>query len=82
MPCIFWVIHLSAPDPSSEIWLGASDLDTEGTWIWEVGGEVVPNIWNMGEPGGALGENCMAWRTPTKAYDRDCSIAAQFICEV
>ena len=47
---------------SDDIWLGGTDADAEGTWVWkdgvtdaEVGANGEPTFWNNGEPNNAGG---------------------------
>ncbi len=35
------------------IWLGASDAETEGTWVWVTGEDFAYTNWSVGEPQGA-----------------------------
>lgn len=40
---------------------GGSDLEREGTWVWQTGAPVDPSFWNAGEPNGGIKENCVVW---------------------
>ncbi|TRY69218.1 hypothetical protein TCAL_13112 [Tigriopus californicus] len=71
-------------------WVGASDIDNEGTWLWEEGRElVVYNDWLPEEPSNDKGEDCMIFRKKGAGSelifgwdDRQCSEQNLFICEI
>ena len=41
----------------TEVWLGGSDADNEGSWAWVTGEEWSYQSWNSSEPNGGTGEN-------------------------
>ena len=52
-----------ASDLGTRIWLGASDLEEEGKWVWASDGAPVRAdvVWSPGEPNDYKdGEDCMA----------------------
>ena len=69
-------------------WLGASDMLTEGTWLWQDG-----TAWNFknwaretGEPNGGTRENCLHLAHPRhlasrKWNDFPCSFKMAAICK-
>jgi hypothetical protein len=44
---IFYVSGFSA------IWIGLSDVESHGTWVWQDGGPVTWTYWSDGEPDGS-----------------------------
>ena len=50
----------TAPDGggSAYIWLGANDLDTEGTWLWDNSGD---QFWDGGPSGSVVGGRYANW---------------------
>lgn len=71
-------------------WVGASDIDNEGIWMWEEGREIVVyNDWLPEEPTNEKGEDCMIFRkngTGSELIfgwdDRQCTEQNLFICEI
>jgi len=39
--------------------LGATDVDYEGTWVWQDGSAWDFESWSTGEPNGGTAENCL-----------------------
>lgn len=69
-----------------EVFIGASDADTEGSWKWVSGTAVSYKNWNEGEPNNSgEGENCAIMVGTTdgagKWNDLPCSAAKGFVCE-
>jgi hypothetical protein len=69
------------------VWLGATDSNSEGQFVWITGELVDFNVWATGEPnnGGTNGENCaILINSGTRAGfwdDRPCDVAFPYICE-
>jgi hypothetical protein len=69
------------------VWLGATDSNFEGQFVWITGELVDFNVWATGEPnnGGTNGENCaMLINSGTRAGfwdDRACETAYPHVCE-
>ena len=63
------------------IWLGGSDVDEEGSWVWKDGSEWDYSAWRENEPSNSgSGEHCLAisadgWN------DYDCSASVGFLCK-
>ena len=58
-------------------WVGASDLEDEGTFRWFYSGaELTRDLWSQGEPGrGAAEENCVQLdQSMVKFSDADCEL--------
>ncbi len=77
-------ITFQYPDSSGH-WLGATDLQTEGTFTWE-SNKTKANYtnWDRGEPGGHTITNClMFWTTLPFWHDGDCGYKSpqQQLCE-
>lgn len=67
------------------VWLGASDLDKEGTFVWSYSkGRLDYSFtgWNYGEPNGGTGENCVTLETYHKWNDRSCLYELYYVCEM
>ena len=67
-------------------WIGLSDLDTEGTFIWESGTELSGDVarhWYSGEPNNADGnENCVTvGHSDGSMNDMPCQAEVKFICQ-
>ncbi|XP_054636292.1 CD209 antigen-like protein E isoform X2 [Dunckerocampus dactyliophorus] len=67
-------------------WIGMSDRDQEGNWIWVDGTPVKDKLeWALGQPDGAFGgEDCGELRTMTNFLglnDFSCITRSQWICE-
>lgn len=68
-------------------WLGASDINQEGSWIWVDGRPIDQNstVWATGKPSDSRSANCMAFKPNNKfeiiATDEECRISKYFICE-
>ena len=65
-----------------DFWLGGSDIDTEGSWVWASDGAPInmTRYWASGEPSDSVGiQNCAA---PTVSGMRDvfCGGYLAFIC--
>lgn len=66
------------------IWLGASDIDKEGTYVWNYSNGELDYLftgWNSGEPNGGTNENCVTLETYHKWNDRSCLYKLYYVCE-
>jgi hypothetical protein len=62
-------------------WLGADDLEKEGTWKWANGEEFTFQNWGKGEPNNSGNEDCAhTWGGGTW-NDLDCNARINYICE-
>jgi hypothetical protein len=69
------------------MWLGATDVVKEGTWIWESSKTTMTySHWNAGEPNNGNGhgaENCLHfWDQNGTWNDAPCSDIISALCEM
>lgn len=70
-----------------EVWLGASDVASEGSFVWVTGEPVTLAFWAEGEPnnGGMNGEDCAILigfgERAGNWDDRGCGSARPYVCE-
>jgi hypothetical protein len=70
-----------------DVWLGATDSNFEGQFVWITGELVDFEVWADGEPnnGGTNGEDCaILINSDTRAGswdDRPCEVALPYVCE-
>ena len=76
------------PPDQPDLWLGATDLATENTFLWADGSPVVFDNWRDGEPNdngpGDAGEDCSVIEgdNPAREWDdRQCVATFPSICE-
>ncbi|KAK2871164.1 hypothetical protein Q8A67_023691 [Cirrhinus molitorella] len=62
------------------VWIGLTDIDVEGKWKWVNGSSLTSGFWNLVEPNGHRGENCVVSYT-SKWYDYPCNDPFHSICE-
>ncbi len=66
-------------------WVAATDIDTEGTWMWTAGPESGTGAvmrWNTGEPNGLRAENCVEFLLSTRKFnDVPCNVNLTFVIE-
>lgn len=83
-----WV-HLERCSPYEGFWVGLSDADTEGTYLWVNGEELSYNKWAPGQPNNKAkrkGEDCTEIQVHRKESkhlfynDVKCSKKREFIC--
>lgn len=64
------------------VWLGATDVATEGSFVWVNGTAVTFSAFAAGEPNGGTAENCVQM-TPTGYWnDLACNATRAFVCEI
>ena len=66
------------------IWIGATDEETEGQWVWDSTGDVINfNNWAVGDPNnGNRNEHCACMNTDGAWWDVGCGWSApHVICE-
>ncbi|XP_013879517.1 C-type lectin domain family 4 member E [Austrofundulus limnaeus] len=76
-------------DDEHVFWIGLTDSETEGTWLWVDGSPLDESFWIGGEPNNGVGlfglrENCVALkRLELQSWnDQPCSSPARRICEI
>ncbi|XP_052078292.1 CD209 antigen-like protein C [Mytilus californianus] len=63
------------------LWLGGTDMDSEGNWIWNDSKKTLNlTFWRPGEPNDAGSEDCLATHTGVW-NDIPCTAEKQFVCE-
>ena len=69
---------------SSGIWLGATDIQSEGVWIWNSSGSALTYTnWSLGDPDNYGGnENCLhMWHNLGEWNDAYCYSSLAILCE-
>ncbi|KAL4237092.1 hypothetical protein ACF0H5_005474 [Mactra antiquata] len=69
--------------PGDEVWLGASDMEHEGIWLWENTQKVVDvDKWEQYQPNNLGGnQNCLEIGINSKLNDDACMASNKFVCE-
>ena len=63
-------------------WIGASDGDVEGTWVFTTMLTWATPPWADGQPDGGVSENCALLSAGAGLWsDVDCSVGQHFVCE-
>ena len=78
---------LASAVPQLTFWLGASDLDANGSYVWPDGSAVSPDFgWESTQPDEPVraGGNCVELRLGTAGlwFDRPCSTLNAQVCEL
>jgi len=72
----------SLTDGSSHYWIGFSDQETEGTFVWADGSCSDFTQWNDGEPNQMGDEDCTTfWSESPRWNDWNCGSQAGYICQ-
>ncbi|XP_066468998.1 CD209 antigen-like protein E [Tiliqua scincoides] len=66
---------------STAVWLGLSDIATEGTWSWVDGSPVAETFWGNGEPNNSHDEDCVVLYKEKNWNDIACHRKVRFVCE-
>ncbi|XP_048251018.1 perlucin-like [Haliotis rufescens] len=77
--------HAARHGKAANYWLGATDLNVEGTWLWEGQQAMNYSNWSRDQPDNfSGGEHCLHIKQILENYlwnDEKCNMAANFICE-
>ena len=68
---------------SSRYFIGLTDLDDEGNFVWESGYNLTSDVsayWRSGQPNGDHKENSVGVRNG-KMWDISCNKAYRFVCQ-
>ncbi|XP_041665602.1 hepatic lectin-like [Cheilinus undulatus] len=79
-------------EPEDRFWIGLTDMQREGTWMWADGSPLDKNLtfWSKGEPDnwtGSDGEDCARMGEKGGAeenkswFDKSCRLPHKYICE-
>ena len=64
-------------------WTGASDVITEGTWLWSDGSPVSWTYWDWPNPDGGGSENCAMWHNSLEGWvDAPCYYSRYSVCSM
>ena len=70
-------------DSSSDwYWIGLTDKEEEGKWVWSDGSNNVWQNWRGQEPNGGTEENCVAISHDGKWIDDGCFRPRFFVCKI
>lgn len=78
---------LASAAPELTLWIGASDGDANGSYVWPDGSAVSPSLgWESTQPDEPVraGGNCVEMRAGTAGlwFDRPCSTLNAYLCEL
>ncbi|CAC5357218.1 unnamed protein product [Mytilus coruscus] len=86
---LLYQVKFKSPDKWNGIWIGLTDYEYEGTWIWNdaIKLDSAYVVWNtdLDEPGGGSAENCVIIpKATTKWHDVNCSISKYYsaVCQL
>lgn len=66
-----------------DYWIGLSDADQDGTFVWANSGrEATFTAWAGNQPNGGVAENCVALREANSFFwsDEDCTLLRNPVC--
>jgi hypothetical protein len=68
---------------SDNLWLGASDLQTDGSFVWSDGSPIVFSNWGAAQPDAFPGPDCIEKRQEPGEpwYDQPCDNLRLYVCE-
>ncbi|XP_048251020.1 perlucin-like [Haliotis rufescens] len=77
--------HAARHGKAANYWLGATDLNVEGTWLWEGQQAMDYSNWSRSQPdNGGGAEHCLDIKQIYESYlwnDENCNTGVNFICE-
>lgn len=76
-----WVLDQANLFGMSKPWIGLTDLDQEGVWVWADGSTPDYLNWNGGEPNNAGNEDCVQLYPSGAWNDIKCATPYAVICE-
>lgn len=65
----------------TDFWLGLSDLETEGSFVWVDGSPLTSSNWSSGEPNDSGGEDCAQIFSGGLWNDLPCGYSLPAVCE-
>ena len=68
---------------SSRYFIGLTDMENEGTFLWESGSPLstdVASFWKTGHPNGGQRDNCVSVKDG-HLWDIRCNQALRFVCQ-
>ena len=73
--------------PGEIVWIGASDVDREGEWVWTYGDGSKRNIavsipWAPSQPDGGKEQNCIRMNGRGEFLDVRCTLTGYFHCQI
>ena len=85
--CFFVFVDKSSPLGHQSFWIGGSDRDEEGVWIWKNSTEPITlDFWASDRPDNYAGiQHCLTYRYFTDEFlwdDRPCDENNTFVCNV
>ena len=74
-----FILQLTDGNP----WLGGSDLDTEGEWVWSDGTPWDFSPWGRDQPNNRFGnQDCTSMRKHGTWSDSNCAHKSGFVCKI
>ncbi|XP_078665634.1 tetranectin-like protein [Branchiostoma floridae x Branchiostoma belcheri] len=69
--------------PNKDVWIGLTDRDLEGQFVWADGTQLAYNAWAPGEPNGDATKNCVhLWTLANFRWDdMSCGSSNYYICQ-